>query len=151
MSRFQAQDPDYQRRVRESFDRQGIMAHLGARLLSLAPGRCEIECAFGPHLSQQHGYFHAGVVGTIADSAGGYAGFTLMPPDSSVLTIEYKLNLMAPAQGERIIARGEVVRAGKTLVVAKAEVVAVRDGAEQVCAILLQTLMTMHQRPDPVL
>ena len=148
MSGFEVRDPDYQRRVRESFGRQGIMRHLGARLTALAPGRCEISCDFRPELGQQHGFFHAGVIGTIADSAGGYAGYTLMPHDSSVLTVEYKMNLMAPARGERIIARGEVIRAGRTLVIARADVAVLHEGVERTCATLLQTLMTMHQTPD---
>lgn len=148
MSRFQVRDPEFRQRVRESFDRQGIMHHLGAELTLLEPGLCEICCDFRPELGQQHGFFHAGVIGTIADSAGGYAGYTLMPHDSSVLTIEYKMNLMAPADGRRIRARGEVIRAGRTLVVAKAEVAVRREGRWHDCATLLQTLMTMHKKPD---
>ena len=145
---FQPQDPDYEARVRASFDRQGIMAHLGAELGDLQPGSCVIRLPFKPELSQQHGYFHGGVVGTIADSAGGYAGYTLMPSDASVVTVEYKLNLLAPADGDLLVARGEVIRAGRNIVVSRADVTVSKDGREKPCAILLQTLMTLHGRSD---
>jgi len=139
---------DSQRRVHASFARQAIMAHLGARLGEVSPGHCEICLPHRPELTQQHGFFHGGVVGTIADSAPGYAGFSLMPADASVLTVEYKMNLLSPADGDSLIARGRVVRAGRTLVITAADVFAVRDGEERLCATLLQTLMTMHGRPD---
>ncbi len=135
-------------RVRASFDRQRVMAWIGAELTEIAPGRCEIQLPFKPELTQQHGFVHAGIVGMIGDTAAGYAAYTLMPPDSSVLTVEYKMNLMAPAVGELLIARGEVLRAGRTLVVARADVFAVSAGRESACASLLQTLMTMHGKPD---
>ena len=145
---FHAQDPDYARRVESSFSRQGIMAHLGASLRQVTPGFCEIEVSYMPELSQQHGYFHGGVVGTIADSAAGYAGYSLMPSDSSVLTVEYKLNLLSPADGERLIARGQVVKPGRTLVIARADVSVVNDQQEKLCATLLQTLLCMVDTPD---
>ena len=145
---FHAQDPDYARRVESSFARQGIMAHLGASLRQVKPGFCEIEVSYMPELSQQHGYFHGGVVGTIADSAAGYAGYSLMPSDSSVLTVEYKLNLLSPADGERLIARGQVVKPGRTLVIARADVSVVKDQREKLCATLLQTLLCMADMPD---
>jgi len=145
---FQPQDPDYAARVRASFERQGIMGHLGAELGDLGPGSCVIRLPFKLELSQQHGYFHGGVVGTIADSAGGYAGYTLMPSDASVVTVEYKLNLLAPADGELLVAHGQVVRAGRNIVVSRADVSVTKDGREKACATLLQTLMTLHGRPD---
>jgi len=145
---FEPRDPHYEGRVRESFARQGVMAFIGAELGQVAPGRCEIRVPFRPELSQQHGYFHAGIVGTVADSAGGYAGYSLMPVDASVLTVEFKMNLMAPADGELLIARGEVLRPGRTLVVARADVVVRKGAEERACATLLQTLMTMHGRAD---
>lgn len=98
--RFQPQDPEFRRRIEESFARQGFMKHLGAKLTSLEPGEVEIRAPFRGELTQQHGYFHAGVPGAIADSACGYAAYTLMPADSSVLTVEYKMNLLAPAEGD---------------------------------------------------
>ena len=145
---FEARNPAYAERVRSSFDRQKIMALIGARLVRLEPGECEIHLPFRPELSQQHGYYHGGIIGTIADSAGGYAAFTLMPQDASVLTVEYKMNLLAPGDGELLIARGRVLKAGRTLVVAQVETGVVKGGRETLCATLLQTLMTMHGRPD---
>ncbi|NIW86643.1 MAG: hotdog fold thioesterase [Gammaproteobacteria bacterium] len=145
---FEAQDPRFAERIHASFARQRVMAHLGAELLEVRAGYCRIQLPCRPELTQQHGYIHAGIVGTIADSAGGYAGYTLMPPDSSVLTVEYKLNLLAPASGDRLVAEGHVVRAGRTLVICRADVLAQRGAEETVCATLLQTLMTMHGKPD---
>ena len=124
------------------------MTWLGATLTHLAPGQCEITLPHKPELTQQHGYIHGGIIGTIGDSAAGYAGYTLMPHDASVLTVEYKMNIMAPGDGERLIARGEVIRAGRSLVVARADVFAVKAGRETLCATLLQTLMTMHGTAD---
>jgi len=148
LSGFEPGDPVYADRVRAGFDRQKIMALIGAQLVRLAPGECEIQLPFKPELSQQHGYYHGGIIGTIADSAGGYAAFTLMPRDASVLTVEYKMNLLAPGDGELLIARGRVLKAGRTLVVARVDAGVVKNGRETLCATLLQTLMTMHGRPD---
>jgi len=145
---FQARDPDFEQRVRGSFARQQVMRFLGASLGDVAPGYCEIRLPYRPELSQQHGYFHGGIVGTIADSAAGYAGYTLMASDSSVLTVEYKLNLMAPADGELLTARGRVLRPGKNLVITQADVLVGKQGDEKQCGVLLQTLMCMHKRPD---
>lgn len=148
MSHFEPVDPDFEQRVRSSFSRQKAMVLIGARLTGVAAGRIEIRLPYKAELTQQHGYIHGGIVGTIGDSAGGYAAYTLMPSDSSVLTIEYKMNLLAPADGEELIARGDVLRAGRTLVVARADVFAVKAGREHLCASLLQTLMTLHGTPD---
>jgi len=148
MPGFEPRNPAYADRVQSSFDRQQVMALLGAKLTRLAPGECEIRLPFKPELTQQHGYFHGGIIGTIADSAGGYAGFTLMPEESSVLTVEYKMNLLAPGDGELLIARGRVLKAGRTLVVSQVDAFVVKGGRETLCATLLQTLMTMHGRPD---
>jgi uncharacterized protein (TIGR00369 family) len=148
MPGFEPRNPAYADRVQSSFDRQQVMALLGAKLTRLAPGECEIQLPFKPELTQQHGYFHGGIIGTIADSAGGYAGFTLMPEESSVLTVEYKMNLLAPGDGELLIARGRVLKAGRTLVVSQVDAFVVKGGRETLCATLLQTLMTMHGRPD---
>jgi len=139
---------DWAQRVRASFARQAIMEHLGAELHTVEPGYCEIHLPFKPALAQQHGYFHGGAIGVIGDSAGGYAGYTLMPADSSVLTIEYKLNLLSPADGELLIARGTVLKPGRTLVISRADVVVVKNGHERICATMLQTLMTLHGRSD---
>jgi uncharacterized protein (TIGR00369 family) len=148
MSQWVAADPGYAVRVQASFDRQKVMAYLGARVIRLAPGECDIELPFRPELTQQHGYFHGGIIGTISDSAGGYAAFTLMPEDSSVLTVEYKMNLLAPGDGERLVARGRVLKAGRSLVVTRVDAVVVKQDTETLCATLLQTLMTMHGKKD---
>jgi uncharacterized protein (TIGR00369 family) len=131
----------WEARVRESFARQGAMAHIGATIAELAPGSCTIALPFRPELSQQHGYFHAGIVSAIVDSAGGYAALTLFPAASEVLTVEFKINLIAPANGTLLRATGTVVRSGRTLTVCTGEVVTELDGALKICAIMQQTLM----------
>ncbi len=135
-------------RVRESFDRQGAMALIGARLVDIRPGYCSIALTPRPETSQQHGYVHAGILATLVDSAGGYAGYTLFPADSSVLTVEYKLNLLAPAQGEQIVAEGFVVKPGRTLAITRGEVHAECDGSRTLVAIMQQTLMVMRGKSD---
>ena len=145
---FVAPDPEYAARVRESFARQGAMRLIGARLVELRPGRCTIAIEHRSDLTQQHGYIHAGIVSALVDSAGGFAGYTLFPADSSVLTVEFKLNLLAPAAGERLIAIGEVVKPGRTLVITRGEVYAETAGERVLCAIMQQTLMVMSERPD---
>lgn len=139
-------DPDYDVRVRAGFDGQAVMRLIGAHLAALRPGYCRIELPFRPDLTQQHGFIHAGIVSTIVDSAGGFAGFTLFPAKSSVLTAEFKLNLLAPAIGERLIAVGEVVKSGRTLVITRGEVHAEDGGKRTLCAIMQQTLMVMADR-----
>ena len=134
-------------RVRESFSRQGFMRHLGAEVTKLGPGECEIRVPYREEMTQQHGYFHAGVA-AIADSACGYAAYGLMPATSSVLTVEYKINLVAPAAGDILIARARVVRSGKTLKICAADVFAVKDGRETLCATTLSTIMAMQDRSD---
>ena len=148
MRHFHPADPHFADRVRESFSRQLIMDHLGAQIAEVRPGRCEIRLPFKPELSQQHGYFHGGVIGTVGDSAGGYAAYSLMPADAGVLTVEYKMNLLAPGDGELLIARGQVLKAGRTLMVSRTDVSVVKDGRETLCATLLQTLMSMKGKPE---
>jgi uncharacterized protein (TIGR00369 family) len=143
---FTATDPQWESRVRASFARQGAMAHLGATIEELAPGACTVVTAFRPDFSQQHGFFHAGVTSAVADSAGGYAAQTLFPPGSDVLTVEFKINLIAPAHGDVLRARGEVVRSGRTLTICRVDVEVVRDGATTVCAVMQQTLMRVASR-----
>lgn len=113
-------------RIEESFERQGLMKHLGAELLEVEPGRVVIGLRARPELSQQHGFMHAGATGAIADSAGGYAALTMFPPGAEVLGVEYKLNLLAPSVGDRAEAVAKVVRAGRTLTVCTLEVYSVR-------------------------
>ena len=147
MTPFEPRNPDFEAVVRESFGRQGLMATLGAELAVVGPGRVEIAAAYHDGLGQQHGFFHGGVIGAIGDSAGGYAAFSLMPPDSNVLTVEYKMNIVAPGRGQRLIARGEVIRPGRTLTTSRADVFAVDGGAETLCATMLQTLMCLAAAP----
>jgi uncharacterized protein (TIGR00369 family) len=122
------------------------MALLGARIERVEPGLVEIGLAFRPELSQQHGFFHAGILSTIADSAGGYAGFTLFPADASVLTVEFKINLLAAADGERLTALGRVTRTGRTLTVCTLDVHVDKGGRRTHCATGLQTLMALVGR-----
>ena len=117
------------------------MAHLGAELDEVGEGTCTISCRPRPELSQQHGFVHAGVIATIADSAAGYAALSLLPAESEVLTVEFKLNLLAPAAGDLLVARGRVVRAGRTLTVCEASVHALSGGEETHCAMLLATMI----------
>ena len=124
------------------------MKHLGARLTELKPGHAELRAAFREELTQQHGYFHAGVSGSLADVACGYAAYTLMPEDSSVLTVEYKINLMAPAAGEELIARARVIRSGKTLKICAADVFARKGETETHCATVLATIMCLAGKSD---
>jgi len=145
---FQPADPDFEARVRASFGRQGVMKLIGAVLARVEPGRATIELAYRPELSQQHGFFHAGMTSTIADSAAGYAAFSLFPAGSSVLTVEFKINLIAPADGERLVATGRVKKPGRTLTICEFEVVAQKGGKATVCALGLETLICLVGKPD---
>lgn len=138
----------YADRVRESFSRQGAMRLIGARVEDVTPGYCALTLVPRADLTQQHGYVHAGIVSTIVDSAGGYAGFTLFPEDASVLTVEFKLNLLAPAEGDRLVAEGFVVKPGRTLTITRGEVHAERDGKRTLVALMQQTLMVMKGKAD---
>lgn len=141
-------DPDFAARVRESFARQGVMRLIGAVLVRAEPGEVAIELPYRADLTQQHGYFHAGIVSTIADSAGGYAGYTLMPAGSTVLSVEFRLHLLAPADGERVVATGRVVKSGRTLTVCELEAVVAKGDERTVCAWGTQTLICLRDRPD---
>ncbi|MGH7080262.1 MAG: PaaI family thioesterase [Acetobacteraceae bacterium] len=133
-------------RIRTSFTRQGLMRTLGASLVKIAPGLVEIALSPAPAISQQHGFVHAGAISAIADTAAGYAALSLMPPDRGVLTTEFKINLVAPAIGDRILARGRVVKMGRTLTLAQAEVFAIDGGGEKLVALLTATLMAIVGR-----
>ena len=145
---FKTRDPDFEARVRDSFTRQNFMMTIGARITDLAPGRCEITIPHGDHITQQQGFIHGGVVGTAADNAAGYAAYTLMAAKDSILTVEYKLNLMAPAEGECIIARAEVLRPGRTLTIVRTDVHAVHEGTESLVATAMVTLIRMPGMSD---
>jgi uncharacterized protein (TIGR00369 family) len=143
-------DPSFASRVRESFAKQRFMSTLGATLERVAPGEVEIRLPFRDDLTQQHGFLHAGVMTTIADSACGYAALTLMPPGTAVLTAEFKVNLLAPGEGDAVVARGRVLKAGRTLTVCSADVFAVRGGEEKLVLTMLATMMTVRDRPGLV-
>lgn len=136
--------PEVRARIRASFERQGLMDHLGARIADIAPGRVRIVLPRRHEVTQQHGYFHAGATSAIADSAGGYAAFTLFPENTSVLTVEYKINLLAPAMGDNLEAVGTVLKSGRTLTVCRLEVLAVRDGGRSLVASGQQTLICVN-------
>lgn len=136
--------PEVEARIRASFERQGLMDHLGARIVHVAPGRVRIVLPRRHEVTQQHGYFHAGATSAIADSAGGYAAFTVFPENTSVLTVEYKINLLAPAAGDHLEAVGTVVKSGRTLTVCRLEVLAVEDGTQTLVATGQQTLICVN-------
>lgn len=135
-------------RVRDSFNRQGLMHHLGAEIHEVRPGFVRIRLPYGESLTQQHGYFHAGATSAIADSAGGYAGLTLFPEGSSVLTVEFKVNLVAPARGDWLDAEGKVIRSGRTLTICQLEVYGVSGGERSLVALGQQTLMAIEARDE---
>lgn len=141
-------NPDFKASVAASFARQNAMQLIRASLPLIEHGRTEIHIPHWAGVEQQHGFVHGGVIGMIADSAAGYAAMTVVPASASVLTVEYKMNLVAPADGETLVARGEVVRPGRTLIVTKAEVYACKDGKETLCAIMQQTIMVMHGKSE---
>lgn len=141
-------DRPVQARVTASFERQGLMRHLGARLSHVASGRVHIELLSRPEVTQQHGYFHAGATSAIADTAGGYAALTLFPEDSEVLTVEYKINLLAPAVGDRLEAVGTVLKSGRTLTVCRLEVYAELAGRRSLVAAGQQTLIRVDPSPE---
>lgn len=143
---FEPRNPNWDATVRASFARQKVMALIGAEIGELQPGHCEIRLPFRDDLTQQNGYFHAGITSTIVDSAGGYAGLTLMSAGSDVLTVEFKLNLLAPADGEFLVAEGQVLKTGRNLVITRGEVYAIKNGRATHCATMQQTLMTMHAK-----
>jgi uncharacterized protein (TIGR00369 family) len=145
---YQPADPAFEARVRASFARQGAMKLIGAVLTRVEPGLAAIELPYRPELSQQHGFFHAGMTSAIADSAAGYAAFSLFHAASSVLTVEFKINLIAPADGERLVATGRVKKPGRTLTICEFEVVAEKGGKATVCALGLETLICLAGRPD---
>jgi uncharacterized protein (TIGR00369 family) len=133
-------------RVRASFAKQRVMATIGATLEHVERGEVAIAMPRNPSLTQQHGYLHAGIIATIADSACGYAALSLMPDDAAVLSIEFKTNMLAPADGERFIARGKVIKPGRTIMVCDATVHAVHNGSEKLIATMTGTMMVVQGR-----
>lgn len=138
---------DYEDRIRTSFARQKAMTTIGAELTRVSPGTVEIEMPFSDALTQQHGFLHAGIISTALDSACGYAAFSLMPEDAGVLTIEFKVNLLAPGKGERFLFRGSVTKPGRTIIVADGEAYAfATDGEARLIATMTGTMMTVTGR-----
>ncbi|MBB2778140.1 PaaI family thioesterase [Comamonas aquatica] len=137
---------DSLQRVRDSFALQGAMSTLGAQLTHLAPGAVDISFDWAPGLTQQHGFIHAGMLSAALDSACGYAGFSLMPEDAGVLTIEFKINLLAPAKGQRFRCEGRVLKPGRTIVLAEGRAFAIDGGQEKLCATMHCTLMAVQGR-----
>jgi uncharacterized protein (TIGR00369 family) len=139
-------DPAFDARVRESYARQRMLHTMGATLERVAPGEVDIRLPFRPELSQQHGFFHAGAITTVVDTACGYAALTLMPPGAAVLSVEFKVNLLAPGKGEAVVARARVVKAGRTLTVVTGDVFAQSRGEERLVATMTATMMTLLDR-----
>ncbi len=137
-----SQHPDLYQRVQASFERQGMMLHLGARLVDVGPGLCVLELPYSAKVTQQQGGFHGGAMGALADIAGGYAALTVAPQGMEVTTVEYKINFLASLRGGHLQATGQVVRAGKRIIVASAIVVHLDDhGNRTDCAVMQQTLV----------
>ena len=143
---FEPQDPDYAARVRASFERQSAMTTIGAQLVSVGAGTAVIELPWAQALTQQHGFLHAGMIATALDSACGYAAFSLMPADAAVLTIEYKINLLAPGKGERFRMEGLVAKPGRTITVVEGRAFAIDGGREKLIATMTATEMTILGR-----
>ena len=143
---FTPKDPDFAARVRTSFAAQRVMATIGAALTHVGPGEVDITLAFRDDLTQQDGFLHAGMLATVADSACGYAAYTLMPAAANVLSIEFKINMLAPALGSSVVARARVLRAGRTITVCRAEVFSLREGEEKLVASMVGTMMTVLSR-----
>lgn len=146
MTRYEALNPSFAKDVNDSFARQSIMSLIDARLTRVEAGRIDISLPFRGDLTQQHGYLHAGIITTIADSACGYAAYSLMPPDSEVLSIEFKINLLRPGQGESFVARAEVLRPGRTVTAVRADVFAVTNEKETLIASMQGTMMRLSKK-----
>ncbi len=143
---FQAPDPNFRERVRASFARQQVMATLGIEMVHLEPGEVHLTMLPNPAYTQQHGFTHAGIITTALDSACGYAAFSLMPADAAVLTVEFKTNLLAPAQGERFVFRAHVIKPGRTLTICEARALALDGAKEKLVATMTGTLMAITGR-----
>ena len=141
MEHFEVRNPNYEAEIRASFAKQGLLAYLGAEIVEIKPGHVTLRLPFSENLTQQNGYFHAGAITSIVDVACGYAAFSLMPPDSAVLSVEFKENFVAPAVGDEIVARGRVLKPGRTITVSQGDVYSIKDGTEKLCATMLATMI----------
>lgn len=141
---MQLRNPSFAQEIQQSFNQQTVMALIGAELTRIDPGIVEITLPYRADLAQQHGYLHAGIVTTIADSACGYAAYSLMPSNSEVLSVEFKVNLLRPAKGETFLAAAEVVKSGKTLTVVRADVFGIDEGRRELIATMLATMICLR-------
>ncbi len=141
MDPFKIRDKNFVKRVQDSFKQQQLMEFIKAELIDVGPGSCSIELPYSKNLSQQDGFFHAGIISTLADNASGYAAYSLMKADSRVLTVEFKINFMTPADGDKIIAEGKVIKNGKTLNICQSEVYVLKDQKKTLCALAQLTIM----------
>ncbi|EIE52395.1 MULTISPECIES: PaaI family thioesterase [Salipiger] len=146
MAQFEPKNPDFDARVRDSFDLQKVMHTLGIGIADLTPGHIVLEMAHSDALTQQHGFLHAGIVSTALDSACGYAAFSLMPADAAVLTVEFKINLLNPADGQRFRFVADVVKPGRTLTICEARAYALKGQDEKLVATMTGTLMALVGR-----
>ncbi|CAA7619248.1 PaaI family thioesterase [Magnetospirillum sp. SS-4] len=144
MAGFTARNPAFRETVRASFESQTFMRTLGVRMTGLEPGSCVLEMPSRPDLCQQNGFVHAGATTAIADTAAGYAAFSLVPPGANILTVEFKMNLLNPAEGEVLVARAEVIKSGRTLMVVRSDVTARGKGTETPVAAMLATMMSLQ-------
>ena len=143
---FSPPDPNYETRIRESFDQQNAMKTIGATIGQIKPGKVSINLPYSDHITQQDGFLHAGIISTIVDSACGYAAYTLMPLGSRVLSVEFKVNLMSPAIGERFVAIGKVIKPGRTLTICSGEVLAFQDGESKLVALMQATMIRVDEK-----
>ena len=148
MSQWQPPDPNFRAKVQDSFKRQPFMETLAIEMVSIDSGYCELKLPYRKEFTQQHGYFHAGVIATLADNSAGYAAFSLMEADSTPLTVEFKINLMSPGQGDWLVARAKVVKNGKTLKICQAEVFNLTEEDDSLCAIATVTMMELRNSSD---
>jgi uncharacterized protein (TIGR00369 family) len=144
MTAFTFLDPNFESRVRANFTRQSMLSTLGGEVGMVCPGEVHLLMPFGSHLTQQDGFLHAGVVATLMDSACGYAAFSLMPADARVLSVEFKVNLLAPARGERFRAEGRVVKAGRTITVCEGKAFSIHNEEEALCALMQATMICIR-------
>ncbi len=148
LQQFEPKNPDFKTTVEDSFKKQQVMQTINASLLNIEPGKVEIELQFSEQITQQHGFIHAGIVSTVIDSACGYAALSLMPAGYGVLSIEFKVNLLAPARGEKFRAVGLVKKAGKTITVTEGELIAYDNNKESVVATMVATMMNISGRKN---
>lgn len=150
MNQWQPADPDFRARVLDSFQRQPFMQTLNITMVCIEAGYCELRIPYKTEFTQQHGYFHAGVIATIADNSAGYAAFSLMQDSSSPLTVEFKINLLSPGQGDYLLGKSRVIKNGRTLKICQAEVFNEVAGEESLCAVATVTLMELPYRSDHI-